>query len=67
LLAESAIISVEDRRTSACARSDGETLDNDDVADEEKILSVCCGLVVTDTESQIIRLVCEYAFGLVCK
>jgi hypothetical protein len=37
-----------------------ETIDDDDVAAEETILSVCCGLIVVDTESQIVRFVREY-------
>jgi hypothetical protein len=44
----------------------GETFDNDEIADKETILSVCCGLVVTDRESQIVHLVREYAFGYLC-
>jgi hypothetical protein len=39
---------------------DGESFDNDDVADEEMIVSVCCGLIVIDNESKIVRLVREY-------
>ena len=42
---------------------DGETFDNDDVADEGMIVSVCCGLIVVDNESKIVRLVREYDFG----
>jgi hypothetical protein len=48
---------------------DGEAFDDDDVASEDMIVSVCCGLVVVDRESQIARLVREHVpqsrdFGL---
>ena len=36
------------------------TFDGDDVATEEMIVSVCCGLVVIDAESQTVRLVREH-------
>jgi hypothetical protein len=39
-----------------------ETFDDDDVAGEDMIVSVCCGLVVVDKESQIARLVREHVF-----
>ncbi len=36
------------------------SFDDDDVATEETIVSVCCGLIVVDGESQTVRLVREY-------
>jgi hypothetical protein len=36
-----------------------ETFDDDDVAPEETIVSVCCGLIVVDRESQIVPFVRE--------
>ncbi len=36
-----------------------ETFDVDDVATEDMILSVCCGLIVVDSGSQIVRFVRE--------
>ncbi len=36
------------------------TFDDDDVATEETIVSVCCGLIVIDGESQTVRLVRKY-------
>ena len=41
---------------------DGETFDNDDIVDEEMIVSVCCGLIVVDKESELVRLVRECDF-----
>jgi len=38
---------------------DRETFDNDDVTDEETIVSVCCGLITIDKESQIVHFVRE--------
>ena len=39
---------------------DAETFDGDGVVAEEVIVSVCCGLIVVDEESKIVRLVREY-------
>ena len=36
------------------------TFDDDDVPTEEAIVSVCCGLIVVEGESQTVRLVREY-------
>jgi hypothetical protein len=45
-----------------------ETFDDDDVAGEDMIVSVCCGLVIVDRESQIARLVREHVFhNFACK
>ena len=38
--------------------------DEDDVAAEETIISVCCGLIVIDRESQIVPFVRECIFGI---
>jgi len=38
-----------------------ETFDDDDIATVETILSVCCGLIIVDRESHIVR---EFVFGL---
>jgi len=37
-----------------------EGFDEDDIVAEELIVSVCCGLIVVDGESRIVRLVREY-------
>jgi hypothetical protein len=58
---------IELQHALAC-QCDGETFDNDDVADKELIVSVCYGLIVIDNESQIVRLVRECVFDtVVCK
>ena len=45
----------------ALAVSDNvEGFDEDDIVAEELIISVCCGLIVVDGESRIVRLVREY-------
>ena len=36
------------------------TFDDGDVSTEETIISVCCGLIVVEGESQTVRLVREY-------
>ena len=41
---------------------DDEAFDDEDVADEDMIVSVCCGLIVVEQESQIVRLVREFFF-----
>jgi hypothetical protein len=76
LLAEGAIIwltyayrplKITELQHALAAQCDGETFDDDDVADEDMIVSVCCGLVVVDKESRIARLVREHVlrcFGL---
>jgi hypothetical protein len=38
---------------------DAETFDGDGVVVEQVIVSVCCGLIVVDKESKIVRLVRE--------
>ena len=39
---------------------DAGTFDGDGVVSEQVIVSVCCGLIVVDEESKIVRLVREY-------
>jgi hypothetical protein len=39
---------------------DAETFDGDGVVVDQVIVSVCCGLIVVDKESKIVRLVREY-------
>ena len=39
---------------------EGEGFDDDDIVAEELIVSVCCGLIVVDHESRIVRLVREW-------
>jgi len=41
-------------------QNDEETFDDGDVVIEEVIISVCCGLIVVDQNSKIVRLVREY-------
>lgn len=41
---------------------DGEGFDDDDIADEETIVSASCGLIGIDGESRVVRLVRECFF-----
>jgi len=41
--------------------SNTETFNDGDVVDEGAIVSVCCGLIVVDKESETVRLVREYS------
>jgi len=41
--------------------NDMETFNDDDVVNEGAIVSVCCGLIVVDKESETVRLVREYS------
>jgi len=45
----------------ALAVSNDETFDGDDVVPEEVIISVCCGLIVVDEKSKVVRLVRKYS------
>jgi len=45
----------------ALAVSNDETFDADDVVPEGVIISVCCGLIVVDEKSKVVRLVREYS------
>jgi hypothetical protein len=72
LLAEAAIIwlthayrplKITELQHALAIQCDGEDFDNDDVADEETIISVCCGLITIEKESRIVRLVRESLFG----
>ncbi len=49
----------------ALAVSNDEEFGDDDVVAEEVIVSVCCGLIVVDEESEFVRLVREYTCQLV--
>lgn len=42
--------------------SDTETFDEEDITPEDLIASVCCGLVIIDKKSQIVRLVRKYTY-----
>jgi hypothetical protein len=48
------------RHALAVSHNDAETFDDEDVVVEEVIVSVCCGLIVVDKESKVVRLVREY-------
>ena len=71
LLAESAIIwiihayrplTITELQHALAVPSDGETFDTEDVADEDTIVSVSCGLITIEKESRIVRLVRAYIF-----
>ena len=71
LLAESAIIwlihayrslTITELQHALAVPSDGEAFDVDDIADEDTIVSVSCGLITIERESRVVRLVREYPF-----
>jgi hypothetical protein len=61
-------LKISELQHALAVQRDAESFDDDDVAAEETILSVCRGLIVVDRESQIVRFVRKYIFGvfLVC-
>jgi hypothetical protein len=55
-------LTIEELQHALAVSDDLERFDEDDIAMEELIVSVCCGLVVVDARSRIIRLVREYSY-----
>ena len=53
-------LSVRQLQHAVVVSDEGEGLDEDDIVAEEMIVSVCCGLIVVDQESRIVRLVREW-------
>ena len=53
-------LTVTELQHALAVSDDVEGFDEDDVVAEELIISVCCGLIVVDGESRIVRLVREY-------
>ena len=53
-------LKISELQHALAVRCDKENFDNGDIAHQEVILSVCCGLIVVDRESQIVRFVREY-------
>ena len=55
-------LTIEELQHALAVSDDLERFDEDDVAAEELIVSVCCGLIVVDAQSRIVRLVREYIY-----
>ena len=53
-------LTIEDLQHVLAVSDVSERFDEDDIAMEELIVSVCCGLIVVDAQSRIVRLVREY-------
>ena len=52
-------LSINDLRYAVSVPPGGVAFDEDEVVEGESLLSVCCGLVILDEETRIVRLIRE--------
>ena len=60
-------LSVTELQHAVAVSDEGESFDEDDITSEELIVSVCCGLIVVDQQSGIVRLVRECLLCTIAK